>query len=1001
MPLPKQGFNIQLGGGLDTKTDPFQVGMESMLDLQNIRFTKDKKYIKRNGNAELDSLTQPNASSLSVLNDGLVALGPNLEAYSANSNMWINKGQLSPLSVKTQNLMVEQYSFSICDSTVLPNGIAAVIGGDIDSFASIAVVDTSTGETLFPVTAIFPLGSSSHSCLLPRVFAIGNFFVFTYIDITGDLVYRTIDQTTLALGTQTTIASNLSVTLGEQFYDGFVGSNNRLYLAWNTSSTSIDVAYLDTSLTLSAISVISSVGAQIAITADSANVWVAFCNTSTEAAGTGLPVSTALAVHAFDLNLTSVLTSTMIATLVGITRISILSAAGLATIAFEQLTVFNGTIFISSLFYSTCNLSGTVTGPFTIRRGVMMASRLFLNPNGNINILSAYGAAGNSEDVAGVQVSLNPTYFLLDLNGAILGKLAQSNAQQYDAQFNTRYGITQVSVNNGVIQLPYMRADQVTSASNSTTQGDVLEILSYGISIANITQQQPIKTSEAASALVIPGMITNFYDGNSLSEMGFNVYPEFITSVYVPAAGSMSAQEYQYQITYEWTDNSGRIYKSAPSLPSVVTVTAGSGAVDLNIATLKLSGKQNVRIMIYRWSVAQQEFFLVNNYPGNTQSPINDPTVDFVTYRDGLSDADIDGATLLYTTGGVLENIAPPASIASTVVKNRVWLLDAEDRNLLWYSKVLVEGAPIEFTDTETVFVSPSTNSQMSGNDVMTTLGQMDDKLIIFAEKSIRYLVGNGPDATGANNDYGDPTLISSSIGCENQNSIAIQPNGLMFQSAIGIWLLGRDLSTNYIGAAVEKFNSSQVLAAVTVANETRCAFIQASGNILIYDYFFGRWSTDTGIPSIGATIYQGLQTMLNSSGQVYQETPGVYLDLTNPVLMRYTTPWIKFGNQLQNLQRVQHFMILGSYYSPTQLSIQMAYDFNPTIVQTTPITLNNFPVYNWRVFLDRQKCRSMQITIQEVYTGTPGAGFDFSGLDIVGAGKLTFPKIFSGNSVG
>jgi hypothetical protein len=392
---------------------------------------------------------------------------------------------------------------------------------------------------------------------------------------------------------------------------------------------------------------------------------------------------------------------------------------------------------------------------------------------------------------------------------------------------------------------------------------------------------------------------------------------------------------------------------------------------------------------------------LVNDVGDENLAPINDPTVDFVTYPDQVPDADIDGNTLLYTTGGVLEDIAPPASIASTVVKSRVWLLDAEDRNLLWYSKVLVEGAPIEFTDLQTVYVSPSTNSQMQGYDIMTTLGQMDDKLIIFAEKSIRYLVGNGPDATGANNDYGDPTLISSTIGCKNHSSIVIQPNGLMFQSDIGIWLLGRDLSTNYIGASVEAYNDSQVLAAVTIADETRCAFVQASGNILIYDYFFNRWSRDTGIPSIASTIYQGLHTMMNSAGVVYQETPGLYLDLANPVLMTYVTPWVKIQGALQNLQRVNHFMILGANYSPSAISVQIAYDFNPAIVQTTPITFNDYVIYNWRVFLDRQKCRSMQITIQEVYAGTPGAAFDFSGLDIVGSGKLTFPKIYSSNSVG
>lgn len=56
---------------------------------------------------------------------------------------------------------------------------------------------------------------------------------------------------------------------------------------------------------------------------------------------------------------------------------------------------------------------------------------------------------------------------------------------------------------------------------------------------------------------------------------------------------------------------------------------------------------------------------------------------------------------------------------------------------------------------------------------------------------------GNGPDATGANSDYGDPTLITSDVGCINDNSVVIMPQGLMFQSAKGIYLLDQSLKLN------------------------------------------------------------------------------------------------------------------------------------------------------------------------------------------------------------
>jgi hypothetical protein len=46
------------------------------------------------------------------------------------------------------------------------------------------------------------------------------------------------------------------------------------------------------------------------------------------------------------------------------------------------------------------------------------------------------------------------------------------------------------------------------------------------------------------------------------------------------------------------------------------------------------------------------------------------------------------------------------------------------------------------------------------------------------------------------------------------------------------------------------------------------------------------------------------------------------------------------------------------------------------------------FQPYIWRVFLNRQKCESVQISIREVPDGTPGAGLALSGLTFEIAAK-------------
>jgi hypothetical protein len=172
----------------------------------------------------------------------------------------------------------------------------------------------------------------------------------------------------------------------------------------------------------------------------------------------------------------------------------------------------------------------------------------------------------------------------------------------------------------------------------------------------------------------------------------------------------------------------------------------------------------------------------------------------------------------------------------------------------------------------------------------MTALAPMDDKIIIFKQNAIYYINGAGPDNLGSTavgcslGNYSQPTFITSVVGCTNQQSIVLTPRGLMFQSDKGIWLLGLDLSTEYIGAPVEAYNSSTVTSAFVIPQTNFVLFTLSSGITLMYDYFYGQWGEFINVPAISATLYQGLHTYINKFGQVFQENPGVYLDGAKPV---------------------------------------------------------------------------------------------------------------------
>jgi len=289
----------------------------------------------------------------------------------------------------------------------------------------------------------------------------------------------------------------------------------------------------------------------------------------------------------------------------------------------------------------------------------------------------------------------------------------------------------------------------------------------------------------------------------------------------------------------------------------------------------------------------------------------------------------------------------------------------------------------------------------------------------MFKANAIYWMNGSGPDNTGANNQYSQPIFTTSSVGCSNQQSIVMTNVGLMFQSDKGIWLLGRDLQTSYIGAAVEsEVLGATVKSALVIPGTTQVRFTLDTGVTLMYDYFYGRWATFEGIPGISSTLYQNLHTYLDKFGQVFQEAPGIYTDGVVPVTIGLTSAWISLAG-IQGYERFYDMLLLGKYITPFKLNVQFAFDFEPGPSQSSIVIPDNTysqygsdPIYGdqttyggstnafkARVFPDRQKVETFQIQLDEVFdssmSNTAGAGLTLSGMTLtvgVKRGQRTSP---------
>lgn len=1037
--LTKQPIDISFASGLDTKTDKKRVQVGKFLQLENTVFQKGGLLQKRNGYGFLPSLPDASYSYLTTFNENLTAIGSKVAAYSAGAQKWVARGAIQPLAVETLPLIRNNLNQTSCDSVIADNGLVCTVYLESDgttTTAKYAVADSVTGQNIVAPAAI-PVASGVVTGGV-RVFYLGSNFILVFTNViaaVSHLQYVTVNSVTPTLvGTNAEIAASY-IPATHLSWDGYVVGTH-LYLAYNTTSggQAIKVTYLTSGLVLATpASFAGRIATNISVTADVTN-----------------PASPVVYVTLYDLpttdgyllavntNLNTLLAPQLLITGVTMRQITTAAQNGAVQIFYDYVNAysFDGSIASNYIVTQTVNVAGVVTQTrYEVIRSVSLASKAFI-VDGVVGFLAAY------------QSAYQPSYFLVNattstsLSPVIAAKIAYQNGGGY-----LTLGLPGVTVTGTTARVPYLFKDLIQAVNKNTnvpTGSQTAGIYSQtGINLGSFTVgTAALDTAEIGQDLHIGGGFLWMYDGYLPVEHNFLLWPDMdITTptdaaAWVATGGAMAAKPdgstntnaYYYQVTYEWTDNQGNAFRSAPSIPIAVTTTGAGviGSVVLHIPTLRLTMKtaNPVKIVIYRWSAGQQSYYQVTSI---TAPLLNDTTNDQVTFTDTLADASILGNNLIYTTGGVVEDVGAPATNIMTLFDTRLWMVDAEDPNVLWFSKQVIEATPVEMSDLFTLYVPPTTSTQGSTGP-MRSLSVMDDKLILGKKNALLYVNGTGPDNTGAGNQYSPATLITSTVGCTNQKSFVLTPEGLMFESDKGIWMLDRNLGTNYIGAPVEDFTSgATVLSAVNVPETNQVRFTLDSGVTLMYDYFYGQWGTFTGISPVSSCIYESMHTLINAEGEAFQETPGTYLDGGNPVLMMFQTGPLRLAD-LQSYQRAYFFYILGEYLSPHKLLVSLSYDYRKAAEHSILIAPTNYsPPFgsgdsqspfgqgtpfggpdsseDWRIFLKQQRCMAFGITVQEVFDasfGVPaGAGLTISGLQVVCAFKKGYRPQASAISAG
>lgn len=1076
MTLIPKSIPINFASGLDTKTDPFQISMGRFLELNNSVFTVGNRLTKRNGFGALAPLPH-SASFATTFNGDLTALGTSIQAYSSGNKSWVNKGSIQPLTLSTLPLIRNSVNQTQCDCAVSPTGLVCTVytetTGNSISYKYV-IADATTGQNIVAPTAV----SSNATYGTPRVFTLGNYFVIVFVNSTPAIAYIAIStsNTSSVIGPNVISASHTPSTTVA--FDGYVFSNN-LYLAWNGGSGSgIKMAYLSSLLVASAVfnPDPSNSATIMSVTADAVNsvIWASYYNSGTST-GYSLALNPSLTALA-DFPTEIISSGTLL-------NIASVAGAGTATVFYEVSNASNGIQCNYVQSVAVAQATGVVGSPITVLRSVGLASKAFLVGS------TAYFYGIYSSTYQPTYFLVNGSTST-EANPVVIQKLAYENGGGYlttglpsvtflDATFYVAY-----------LYKDLIEALADTDATGTTTAGGIYSQTGINMA-ATTLGSATLSSAEIGSNLNITGGYLVGYDGYLPVENGFHLWPDSVqvttsndpvtftgtiasgsriitavsslasvgigvslsgtaipsdtvvvsftgTTITMSAAatGSHSAETITltgnveaetavyYAAIYSWSDNQGNIVRSASSIP--VSVETGAASINtIIIPTLRITAKvaNPVKIELYRWSTNFQTYYQVTSV---TVPTLNSTTTDDVTIYDGLASTSIVGNEILYTTGGVLEDIGGPAFIALTLFDDRLWGIDAEDQNLLWNSKQVIENVPVEMSDLLTTYVAPSIGAT-GPTGPMRCLSAMDDKLIISKQNAFYYINGTGPDNTGSNSQYSEPTFITSMVGCSNQNSIVFQSGGLMFEFATEagnqIWLLGRDLSTSYIGAPVEAFTkNADVLSAIAVPGTNQVRFNLSSGITLMFDYYYGQWGTFS-TNAVSSALFQDLHTYIDPKGSVFQETPGLYLDGTTPVLMSFLTGWIQMQG-ISGYQRLWEIQLLGQYATPHLLDVILGYDFG-AYSELIPIAPNNYTgVYGsdalygqttpyggqglleeWRLQNSNQTCQAFQIGLQERYDPSfgvsAGQGFSLSAMTCTLGLLRGYRPIRSANTAG
>lgn len=996
MALTRNPVAVPLIAGVNTKTDAKAVAPPSLLGLENGVFTKAASIIKRNG---YDALSQAitaqgtdysSPRALATRDDELLLLTDGSAfSYQESVGSWSKIADAATCHASDRSIAHTATNQTVPDAAT-NNGIRVVAWEDSRGGVYWTLLE-ATGERVLRAPTVLDASGTR-----PRCVAAGEVLHIYYAVTASNRIYCAVINPATPLATVTPAILTDDLNGAQPGYDAVptTRTNEPALIAWSRLGGGYRIGYVDASGVL---------GSPL----------------------TGHP--SVLTNAAVTVGLGPVVNIT------GTTAALILYTDGTNSTTYETIVV-SDPIFVASTvnFAETANVArlatvhSTATGWSVWRELTAATARdhmVKVRTVGGVDVtIRGAGIASSAfadNDIPCCVLAHDVTYFSTYL-------LAQFNSTGAEVRCMARtlpavcYGLPSrahvPSVERDADDSRVYRwcaswQQQIPSGEDGTGTAAIFAEVGIRLVTYDMDPDASWQSAQLGRTLYFGGACQQRYDGDSLAEAGWHYAPDDIAAPTQGTGGALTNPgTYGYIFQYEAINAQGEIERGPASVPVTVTLTGSNNKTTWAIPTYRFTSRRSVRIGVYRTiNGDDSQYFRVTSVDpsatGDNGFVANSTVADTVSFVDAMSDATLITKEPLYTNGDIPSNdpSAPGGLIA--VGKNRLFFNDASDPLLVRFTQELADASAAEFADELSIKVDPF------GGDV-TALAVLDDRLIIFKRSAIFVVAGAGPlrnPLADPGQGFASPQLVTSDVGCTAPRSIASTPVGIVFQSAKGIYLLGRDLAVSYVGAPVELYNSQTVTAATLIEDRTQILFLCSTGKTLLYDYQRGQWGTHTNHTGLDAVVSGGTYHYLRTDGRVFVETPGEYRDDNSQIKLVIETAWIKLAGYLQGFQRVDDATIVGEFKSAHRIRFRYQTDYMAGWSAPIDIDWRTYDagdlygegpygdgayggspaeVYSWKVHIS-ETCMAIRFRFEDLEdSGNFGASYEISEVLLMAAFK-------------